>query len=190
MLHVHVFLAAPLGARHMAKPRADQHQGRVAVRERPHYAGPAADFPVQPLDRVVGTDAGPVLAGKIAVGQRLLNAVLDLLGSLLQLHGAQLGDHGLCLLAGRLLALLGVDRLEHFCHNFDLGFGHNGENVAVEMHRAALIFGVQKHLAHGLQHPHALVPDDELYAVQAASAKPLKEIDPAGLVLFHALGGT
>ena len=131
-----------------------------------------------------------MLAGKIAVGQRLLDAVLNLLGGLLQLHGAQLGDHGLRLLAGRFLALLGVDRLEHFCHNFDLGFGHNRENVAVEMHRAALIFGVQKHLAHGLQHPHALVPDDELYAVQAASAKPLKEIDPAGLVLFHALGGT
>ena len=31
----------------------------------------------------------PMLAGKIAVGQRLLNAVLDLLGGLLQLHGAQ-----------------------------------------------------------------------------------------------------
>ena len=63
---------------------------------------------------------------------------------------------------GRLFALLGVDRLEHFCHNFDLGFGHNRENVAVEMHRAALVFGVRKHLAHGLQHPHALVADDEL----------------------------
>ena len=55
------------------------------------------------------------------------------------------------------------------------------------MHRAALIFGVREHLAHGLQHPHALVPDDELYAVQAASAKSLKETDPAGLVLFHPL---
>ena len=190
MLHVHVFLAAPLSARHVAKPRADQHQSGVAVRDRPHHPRPAADLTVQPLDRVVGTDARPVFAGEVTVGQCLLNAVLDLLGSLLQLHGAQLGDHGLRLLAGRFLALLGVDRLEHFCHNFDLGFGHNGENVAVEMHRAALIFGVQKHLAHGLQHPHALVPDDELYAVQAASAKPLKEIDPAGLVLFHALGGT
>ena len=42
------------------------------------------------------------------------------------------------------------------------------ENVAVEMHRAALIFGVWKHLAHGLQHPHALVANDELYAIQAA----------------------
>ena len=129
-----------------------------------------------------------MLAGKIAVGQRLLDTVLDLLGGLLQLHGAQLVDHGFRLLAGRLFALLGVDRLEHFCHNFDLRFRHNRENVAVEMHRAALIFGVREHLAHGLQHPHALVADDELYAVQAASAEPLEEIDPAGLVLLHALG--
>ena len=125
VLHVHVFLAAPLGARRVAKSGADQHQGRVAVRERPQHARPPTDLPVQPLDHVVGADARPMLAGKIAVGQRFLNAVLDLLSGLLQLHGAQLGDHGLRLLAGRFLALLGVDRLEHFCHNFDLGFGHN-----------------------------------------------------------------
>lgn len=90
MLHVHVFLAAPLGARYMAKPGADQHQSRVAVRERSHHAGSAADLPIQPLNHVVGTDARPVLAGKIAVGQRFLDTVLDLPGSLLQLHGTQL----------------------------------------------------------------------------------------------------
>ena len=168
MLHVHVFLVAPLGARHMAEPRADQHQGGVAVRERPHHPRPPADLPVQPLDHVVGTDTRPVLAGKIAVGQRLLDAVLDFLGDLLQLHGAQLGNDGLYLLAGCLFALLGVDRLEHFSYNFDLGLGHNRENVAVEMHRAALIFGVWKHLTHSLQHPHALVADDELYAICAS----------------------
>ena len=33
MLHVHVFLAAPLGARHVAKSGADQHQGGVAIAE-------------------------------------------------------------------------------------------------------------------------------------------------------------
>ena len=33
MLHVHVFLAAPLGARHVAKAGADQHQGGVAIAE-------------------------------------------------------------------------------------------------------------------------------------------------------------
>ena len=37
VLHVHVFLASPLGARHMAQPRADQHQGGVAVREGPNH---------------------------------------------------------------------------------------------------------------------------------------------------------
>ena len=67
VLHVHVFLVAPLGARHMAQPRADQHQGGVAVRERPYHPRPSADLTVQPLDHVVGTDAGPVFAGKIAV---------------------------------------------------------------------------------------------------------------------------
>ena len=67
VLHVHVFLVAPLGARHMAEPRADQHQGGVHVRERPHHARPAADLTVQPLDHVVGTDACPMFAGKIAV---------------------------------------------------------------------------------------------------------------------------
>ena len=189
VLHVHVFLVAPLGACHVAQPRADQHQRGVAVRECSHHAGSAADLSVQPFDHVVCTDAGPMLTGKIAVGQCLLNAVLDLLGGLLQLHGAQLGDHGFRLLAGRLFALLGVDRFEHFCHNFDLGFRHSGENFAVEMHRAALVFGVREHLAHGLQHPHALVADDELYAVQPASAEPLEEADPAGLVLLHALCG-
>ena len=70
MLHVHVFLAAPLGARHMAEPGADQHQGGVAIGECPHHAGSAADLTVQPLDHVVGADARPMPAGKIAVSAR------------------------------------------------------------------------------------------------------------------------
>ena len=57
------------------------------------------------------------------------------------------------------------------------------------MHCAALVFGVREHLAHGLQHPYALVADDEFYAVQAASAEQLKEVEISGLVLFHSLGG-
>ena len=42
------------------------------------------------LDHVVGANAGSMLAGKIAVDQSFLNAVLDLLGSLLQFHGCLL----------------------------------------------------------------------------------------------------
>ena len=92
VLHVHVFLVAPLGARHMAEPGADQHQSGIAIGECPHHTGAPTDLTVQPLDHIVGADTRPMLAGKIAVGQRLLNAVLDLLGSLIQFHGAQLGE--------------------------------------------------------------------------------------------------
>lgn len=76
----------------------DQYQSDVAVRECPLHAVPASYFPVQLLDYVIGADTDPMLAGKIAVGQRFLNAVLDPLGNLLQLHDAQLNDHNLCLL--------------------------------------------------------------------------------------------
>ena len=38
------------------------------------------------------------------------------------------------------------------------------------------------------QQMQALVTNDELCAIQAASTEPLEEADPAGLVLFHALG--
>ena len=86
----------------------------------PKHAGPAADLTVQPLNHVVGADARSVLAGKIAVGQRLLDAILGLPGSLLQLHGSQLGNNSLCLFTGSFLALLRMDHLEHFRHNLDL----------------------------------------------------------------------
>ena len=39
VLHVHVFLVAPLGARHVAEPGADQHQGGVAIGECLHHTG-------------------------------------------------------------------------------------------------------------------------------------------------------
>ena len=45
VLHVHVLLVAPLGAGHMAQSGADQHEGRVSVRETPHHASAAAKRP-------------------------------------------------------------------------------------------------------------------------------------------------
>ena len=113
MLHVHVLLVAPLGAGHMAQPGTDQHKCRVTVREADNYTSAAADLPVQPFNHIVGADASPVLTGKIAVSQRFLNSILHLLSSLFQLHREQLLHHGFGFLPGSLLALLGVDRLEH-----------------------------------------------------------------------------
>ena len=156
VFHVHVLFVAPLGARHVTQPRADQHQGGVPVRERSYHASSAADLTVQPLDYIVGADTCPMLAWEVAVGQRLLNAILHFLRCFFQFHRFQLGDDSACLLTRGFLALLRMDRFKHFCHNFDLGFGNNRENIAVEMHRAALVFGLREHLAHCLQHSHAL----------------------------------
>ena len=76
MLHVHVLLVAPLSACYMAQPRTDQHQSRVPIGERSYHASPAADLTVQPFNHVVGTDESPMLAWKVAVGQRFFNAIL------------------------------------------------------------------------------------------------------------------
>lgn len=81
MLHVHVLLVAPLSTGHMAQAGADQHEGRVSVREGAHYTGPAADFSVEPFDDIVGTDAYPMFAGKITVSQSFLNTILHLFRS-------------------------------------------------------------------------------------------------------------
>ena len=74
MLHIHILLVALLGTSYMAQPGTDQHKGRVAVREGANYTGAAADLPVQPLNHIIGANASPVFAGKIAVGQRFLKS--------------------------------------------------------------------------------------------------------------------
>ena len=125
VLHIHVLFVAPLSSGHMAQPGTDQHQSRVAVRECAHHTGPAADLPVQSLNHIVGADPGPVLIGEITVSQRLLNTVLHLPGGFLQLHFSQLSNHSFGFFSGGLLALLSMDRLEHFRHDFDLGSGYN-----------------------------------------------------------------
>src|SRR5699024_8901821 len=190
VLHVHVLLVAPLGTGHMAQPGTNQHQSRVAVREAANHTGAAADLTVQPFNDIVCTDTGPVLAGKIAVGQCFFNAVLHLLGRLFQLHGAQFLYHRLSLFSGCFLALLSVDRLEHFGYQLHLGARRHREHIAVEVDGTPLVFGLRKHFSHSLQHTKTLVSNNEFHAVQATATQPLEEADPAGFVLFHALSGT
>ena len=88
VLHIHVLFVAPLGAGHMAQPGTDQHRCRVTVRKTAHYMSAAADFPAQPFNDIVGTDAGSAFTGKNAVSQRFLNDILHLLCNLFQPHRA------------------------------------------------------------------------------------------------------
>lgn len=113
MLHVHIFLVAPLGAGNMPESGADQHECRIAVRKTAHHAGAPADLTIQPFNDVVGADASPMFRRKICIDQGLFHAVPNLLCRLFQLHGAQFRHHCARLFSGSFLALLRVDRLEH-----------------------------------------------------------------------------
>ena len=74
--HIQVLLVAPLSADHMTKSGADQHEGGVAIWNVAYYTGAAVNLPVQPFNHIIGADTGPVFAGEIAAGHRLLNAIL------------------------------------------------------------------------------------------------------------------
>ena len=187
VLHIHAPLVAPLGAGHMAKPGTDQHKGRVSVWETAHHTGAASDLLVQSFNDIVDTDVSPVLAGKIAVDQRFFNTICHLLSSLFQFHGAQLLHHRLSLFSGSSFAFLNMDCLKDLDCQLHLGTKRYRENIAVEVDRAPLVFGLRKYFSHGLQHTKALVANNESYAVQATATQPLEETDSAGLILFHAL---
>ena len=83
-----------------------------------------------------------------------------------------------------------MDCLEHLCHQLYLGTRRYGEHIAVKVDSTALVLGFGEYFSHSLQHTKALVANHQFNSIQAAATQPLEETDPAGLVLFHALGGT
>lgn len=107
--YIHIFLTAQ---RIPAPYAAAQHQGTIPVGDRPRRPRPSADLTVQSLDHFAGTDAHPVLAGKVAVDQCLFNAMLILLRRFLQLHLPQLINNNFHLLAEGFIALLYMNLLK------------------------------------------------------------------------------
>ena len=80
-----------------------------------------------------------------------------------------------------------MDGFEHVGHLAHLGRRHVAEDVAVEMHDAALPAGLGIDLDQALHQPETGVRDDELDAREAAFLQVLQEGRPAGLVLLGAL---
>lgn len=69
VFRVQVPLAVPLNTGYMERPGTERHEGRVAIGETAHHTGAAANLPVERFYGIVGTDASPMFAGKIAVGK-------------------------------------------------------------------------------------------------------------------------
>ena len=84
VFHAKIPLCSPLLSRHIPQSGANQHQSRLSVRKSADNAGTSPDFTVHALNNIVCADARPMLAGKFAVSQSFLNAVLHLFGCLIQ----------------------------------------------------------------------------------------------------------
>ena len=165
-----------------------QHERGLAVGKGADHAGPAPYLPVQALDRVARADAPPMLARHLAVREGLGVAVTHDLGGLLEPHRFQVVGHGLGLGGGRLARLHRVDCLEHGRRLRPLRFRNLGEDVAVEVHGAALVFGVGEDLGDRADHVGGLVAGEHANAAKAARFQPRQEIAPALGRLGEALG--
>jgi hypothetical protein len=80
-----------------------------------------------------------------------------------------------------------MDGLEHQGHLAQLAGRHVAEDVAVEVHHAALPARLGEVLGRALDQAHAGIGDDQLDAAQAAPLEMGQEGAPAGLVLLGAL---
>lgn len=130
-----------------------------------------------------------MLRREIHICQRFFNAVLDLFGSLFQLHRTKLLHNVLCLFASSFFAFLSVYCFEHSSHFAHSVSGSCRENIAVKMHCAALIFGFGEHLVDQFTHTQALVANNHFHAFQTAFFQPDEKVCPAFFILFHTLGG-
>ncbi len=134
----------PLGTCDMPESGRHQHQGRSTVREVANHPGPSPDLPVHPFQNIVGSDPGPVVSWKSHVGQRLVDSFPQDLSRRPQVHVQQLDG---------LLALLGLDGLEHRSDFRDLFPGHLGQDVPVEMEDATLPVSIRHALVYRLHQP-------------------------------------
>ena len=128
-----------------------------------------------------------MVSWKSHVGQRLVDSFPQDLSRRPQVHVQQLGYHFLGLFLGGLLALLGLDGLEHRSDFRDLFPGHLGQDVPVEMEDATLPVSIRQALVYRLHQPQALVANYKPNPRKAPRDQVPEKFHPTLLVLLHAL---
>lgn len=127
--------------------------------------------------------------GEARVGQRLGGALAHALGGCRQPHLVQRRRHRRGLLHAGVERLLGVDRLQHGRHSAPPGLRYLGQDVAIEVHRAALVGRSREHLGDGAGHGGGLVAGEHAHAGKPAGPRPREELPPALGGLGEPLGG-
>ena len=72
-----------------------------------------------------------------------------------------------------------MDRLEHLGYRLHLGARRCREHVAIKVDGAPLVLGFGEYFSYSLQHTKTLVANHQFNPIQATTAEPLEEADPA-----------
>ena len=151
----------------MPEPGCREIETGLAIRERTDDAGPASDLSHDPLEWIVGADLLPMDIRERIVGQCLLRRSVQRVR--LPCPSSAAADHRRSPrpFVGRGPALLGMDGLQHVADITNLRRRHVAEDVAVEMHHAALPAAPRQILRDTLGKPAAGVGNDQLDALEA-----------------------
>jgi hypothetical protein len=87
---------------------------------------------------------------------------------------------GLLVLIGGVAALLGMNGLEHAAHLANPGRRDLAEDVAIEMHHAALVAPLRQEIRDALDKASACVGNDQPHALEAAVDQMTQKCRPAG----------
>jgi hypothetical protein len=166
---------------------AGEPQQGLGVREDADDVGAAFDFLVQPFERVGAPDLLPVPGGEAGEGQQVLGGVVEHGLDLGQLPAEHAGDD-VELLADVLLIGLGEDGADCGGDHLGVAPGDLGQDVAQEVHAAALPGRAEQHGGdRGLQSGVG-VGDDQLNSGEPARLQRSEEGGPERAVLGVADG--
>ena len=167
--------------------RGDESKRRGVVGEDPDDSRATLDLGVDPLQGVGRPDLDPVGDREVGEGGEVCLGV--------EQHGRHLGELALqglghfAQLAAHVTRVgLGEDRADGGRHHRALSLHHPRQDVAHEVHPAALPGGAQQDLADRGLEARVVATDHERDAVEAPSAQVAQEVTPEGLVLAVAQG--
>ena len=127
---------------------------------------------------------------KAVVSQRLLDARLDQLSRLAQLHVLELGDDPLSSLQSCRTVFCCMDGLEHGRNLPALAARHQRQDIAVVVDGTALPARIREVFAQALDQTATGVRDDEFDTLQAAVLQVLEKGAPASFVFLRAFADT
>lgn len=117
----------------------------------------------------------------------LLSTILRLLDDLFRLRKARLLRCNPNLFADNFFTLLNISHLRRFNCRFRLKTEYSERRVAMGISNTTLMFNFERRFTRNLRRAGTLVSGSRFRTIRTATARPLRRISPANLILFRTL---